>query len=196
MRFLPLLLLLASWLGHAAEPVLLEPEQAFRLAARVAAADAIEVRYLIAPGYYMYRDKFRFALEPADAKLAEPQLPRGKMKRDQYFGDVETYRDAVTIRLPFTAARGEVASLRLMATSQGCADVGVCYLPQEQNVELRLAALGGAFVAVANDSSATWWNPAALAAGPFLDLAIATSGTDSSSLAPASRVAARRRAAV
>jgi thiol:disulfide interchange protein DsbD len=33
-----------------------------------------------------------------------------------------------------------------MATSQGCADVGVCYLPQDQRVELRLATLGGAFV--------------------------------------------------
>jgi hypothetical protein len=37
----------------------------------------------------------------------------------------------------------------------------------------RAAGMGGAFVAVANDSTATWWNPAGLAAGPFLDLAIA-----------------------
>jgi thiol:disulfide interchange protein DsbD len=152
MRFLPLLLLLASWLGHAADPELLEPDKAFRLAARVAEAGAIEVRYVIAPGYYMYRDKFRFALEPADAKLAEPQLPRGKMKRDQFFGDVETYRDGVTIRLPFEAARSDIASLRLVATSQGCADVGVCYLPQDQKVELRLATLGGAFVEAAPGS--------------------------------------------
>jgi hypothetical protein len=32
--------------------------------------------------------------------------------------------------------------------------------------------MGGAFVAVADDSSAGWWNPAGLAAGPFLDAAI------------------------
>jgi hypothetical protein len=31
--------------------------------------------------------------------------------------------------------------------------------------------MGGAFVAVANDSSATWWNPAGLAAGPFFEVA-------------------------
>ena len=44
----------------------------------------------------------------------------------------------------------------------------------------RALGMGGAFVAVANDSSATWWNPAGLAAGPFLDMAIArtTSETD------------------
>jgi hypothetical protein len=36
----------------------------------------------------------------------------------------------------------------------------------------RAPGMGGAFVAVATDSSATWWNPAAIAAGPFLDLAV------------------------
>ena len=35
----------------------------------------------------------------------------------------------------------------------------------------RALGMGGAFVAVANDSTATWWNPAGLATGPFLDVA-------------------------
>ena len=38
--------------------------------------------------------------------------------------------------------------------------------------------MGGAFVAVANDSSATWWNPGALADGPFLDAAIGFATTE------------------
>jgi hypothetical protein len=41
----------------------------------------------------------------------------------------------------------------------------------------RALGMGGAFVAVADDSSATWWNPAGLAAGPFLDIALARAGT-------------------
>lgn len=32
--------------------------------------------------------------------------------------------------------------------------------------------MGGAFVAIADDSSATWWNPAGQAAGPFLDASV------------------------
>lgn len=36
----------------------------------------------------------------------------------------------------------------------------------------RALGMGGAFVAVASDSSATWWNPAALADGPFFDLTL------------------------
>lgn len=35
----------------------------------------------------------------------------------------------------------------------------------------RALGMGGAFVAVASDSSATWWNPAGLAAGPYVDMA-------------------------
>ena len=42
--------------------------------------------------------------------------------------------------------------------------------------------MGGAFVAVANDSSATWWNPAGLATGPFIDVSVgaAFAGADPS----------------
>jgi hypothetical protein len=38
-----------------------------------------------------------------------------------------------------------------------------------ETVGSRALGMGGAFVAVADDSSATWWNPGALAAGPFFD---------------------------
>ena len=41
-----------------------------------------------------------------------------------------------------------------------------------ESVGSRALGMAGAFVAVANDSSATWWNPAGLAAGPFLDAAL------------------------
>ena len=40
-----------------------------------------------------------------------------------------------------------------------------------ETVGERALGMGGAFVAVADDSSATWWNPAGLAAGPFLEVA-------------------------
>src|SRR6188474_1628118 len=47
-----------------------------------------------------------------------------------------------------------------------------------ESVGSRALGMGGAFVAVASDSSATWWNPAGLAAGPFLDLAIGRAVTE------------------
>jgi hypothetical protein len=56
-----------------------------------------------------------------------------------------------------------------------------------ETVGSRALGMGGAFVAVANDSSATWWNPAALAAGPFVDVAIARNGAAVDDVLPASR---------
>ena len=54
-------------------------------------------------------------------------------------------------------------------------------------VGTRALGMGGAFVAVADDSSASWWNPAGLAAGPFLDVAIARNGVAIDGTLPASR---------
>jgi hypothetical protein len=56
-----------------------------------------------------------------------------------------------------------------------------------ESVGSRALGMGGAFVAVASDSSATWWNPAGLAAGPFLDLSLARAVTESRGTLPAHR---------
>jgi hypothetical protein len=47
--------------------------------------------------------------------------------------------------------------------------------------------MGGAFVAVASDSSATWWNPSGLAAGPFFDMALAREVLERDTQLPAAR---------
>ena len=56
-----------------------------------------------------------------------------------------------------------------------------------ESVGSRAQGMGGAFVAVANDSSATWWNPAGIADGPFLDLALSRATTEITEALPARR---------
>ncbi|MGH8619664.1 MAG: protein-disulfide reductase DsbD N-terminal domain-containing protein [Burkholderiales bacterium] len=114
---------------------LLPPEQAFRFSALALDANTIEVRYAVAPGYYLYRGKFRFALEPG--ALGAAVLPPGLPGRDSFFGEIETYRGRLRIRLPFTVPAG-VTRVELRVLSQGCADVGVCYPPYEHRVALRV----------------------------------------------------------
>ena len=140
MRLILILIVTLSSLAHSAEPELLEPEKAFQFSARLTGARSIEVNYRIAPGYYLYRDKLRFSAAPAEAKLGQPQLPPGTLKRDEFFGEMETYRGNLAIGLPFELDADGVPVLTLTAFSQGCADVGVCYVPQEQKAELKLAA--------------------------------------------------------
>ena len=118
---------------------LLPPEQAFRLSVRALDASTLEARFDVADGYYLYRDKMRFSTDPVPAKAAV--LPPGKTKHDAFFGDVETYRDVVLVRVPLAkSAAGQ--TLTVHADSQGCADVGVCYPPNPQQVRLVVPANG------------------------------------------------------
>jgi thiol:disulfide interchange protein DsbD len=128
-------------LGNSGSPDLLEPEKAFRFSARSLEDDALEVRFAIADGYYMYRERFKFELDGASAvRLGKPEFPPGVRKTDAFFGDVETYRKEVRIRVPLERGAGEARTLRLEVTSQGCADVGVCYAPMQSQASLRLAS--------------------------------------------------------
>ena len=70
---------------------LLEPEKAFQISTRALDERNVDVRFRIADGYYMYRDRFKF--ETADGKvLADVELPPGKLKKDEFFGETQTYR--------------------------------------------------------------------------------------------------------
>ena len=125
-----LCLLLALCLGlvplaaHAAEDFL-PPEQAFKVSARVLDSGHAEVLLRIAPGYYVYRDPFRFDAE--GASLGPADIPPGKVKFDENFQkNVETYRGDLRIQVPLTQATG---AFKLSVVSQGCADAGLCYPP-------------------------------------------------------------------
>lgn len=122
------------------EPKLLPPEQAFRFSARALDTQTIEARFDVVDGYYLYRDKLAFGVEP-DVGVGTAVLPAGKRKHDEFFGDVETYRGRVVIRLPLARATPG-ATVVLKADSQGCADAGVCYPPTAQKVQLTLPAAG------------------------------------------------------
>lgn len=118
------------------EPELLEPERAFQLTAKRLDNKTLELTYKIAEGYYMYKGRFKYAAEPVtSAKLGKATLSKGKLKLDATFGRVEVYRDSVRILLPFASLdKGMASALRLKVTSQGCADVGVCYPPFSQTL--------------------------------------------------------------
>ncbi len=132
--------------GYAAETYL-EPEQAFSFSARMIDKTNVEVRYDIAPGYYMYRE--RFAFKARDARLGAPAIPPGKVKFDETFAkNVETYRGSVAIRMTVDAASPFV----LEATAQGCADAGLCYSPMSSSAPLDPAGAAAAAVTVAPDS--------------------------------------------
>ncbi len=124
--------------AHAADDFL-DPAIAFRFEARMADPQTVEVRYQIADAYYMYRE--RFAFRASGVELGTPDIPPGKVKYDATFEkDVETYKGELRIRIPVEGS----GPFTLTATSQGCADAGLCYPPQEHSVRLAAGSAGAA----------------------------------------------------
>jgi thiol:disulfide interchange protein DsbD len=138
--FLALLALFASAAAAlnlgASTDNLLEPEKAFRFSAH-AIDGAVEIRFAIADGYYLYRDRFRF--EATGARLGQADFPPGLVHKDEFFGEQQVYRKEVRVRVPAEAD----GAFDLKVTSQGCADAGVCYVPMESRATVQLAAAGG-----------------------------------------------------
>ena len=138
------LLALAILLGVAVQDArgaedFLEPQKAFRFSARPLDAKSVEVRFEVAPGYYLYREQFKFVA--TGASLGAPALPAGKVKFDETFQkNVETYRDQVRIVVPVEQAGGD---FKLVTTSQGCADAGLCYPPMQSAASISLVGFGG-----------------------------------------------------
>lgn len=124
-----LIFLSFAWATQAAE--LLEPEQAFAFSAKALDAKTIEARFDVAPGYYLYRDKIKFSAFPTGVELGTARFPKGKLKQDEFFGKVETYRGTVRIKLPVQGS-WVGSTITLKTHAQGCADIGVCYVPFEQ----------------------------------------------------------------
>ena len=135
-------LLLSLWLAVAGPARgasdFLPPEQAFRVTAVMVGADAVEVRFDIAAGYYMYRERFAFA--STQASIGQAVFPPGQVHYEEVFRkDMETYRNGVSIRLPVRAS----GKFTLEVTSQGCSDGGLCYPPQRAQLTLTPSGSAG-----------------------------------------------------
>ena len=153
-----LLLALANTFGNAAhaDQDFLDPAVAFKFSASEQAGEVI-AHYTIADGYYMYRERFAFAVKSGDATLGPADIPKGQVKFDETFNkNVETYRGEITIPIPVLHANGP---FDLAVTSQGCADKGICYPPMERIVHVS----GAALIPVAATSSGAIPNASGLA---------------------------------
>lgn len=155
-----MLLGFGSGANAKAEQDFLEPSQAFRVHAKAVDGNAMELRFEVAEGYYLYREKFAFAALPPSLRVDPPQLPPGKVKFDQTFNkDVESYRGQLIVRLPLEGTGNSRGEARVTVTSQGCADAGLCYPPMESHFLVRGL--------LSDDGSRLGMTPAAVSVEPM-----------------------------
>lgn len=113
-------------------PRFLPVEQAYRLTPAWLDGKLL-LHWQIAPGYYLYRDRFAAT---ADGEPLALTFPQGEIQDDPYFGRVEVFYDEVELTASATPSQPFV----LAVTSQGCADAGLCYPPQTERWQANPAA--------------------------------------------------------
>ncbi|QLE84157.1 protein-disulfide reductase DsbD [Shewanella sp. Scap07] len=105
----------------------------------------VKVSWVIADGYYMYRDKLEF--EADGAKIGDIKLPRGKAHTDEYFGEQEVYYTYVDIPIGIKEASSEAT---LNVTFMGCAEGKLCFPPTKRSAVLDAVEPNDGKVAGAN----------------------------------------------
>ncbi|WP_168169282.1 protein-disulfide reductase DsbD [Kushneria phosphatilytica] len=124
----------SRWFGESSHPDFLPVDQAFKARAW-RNENHVQVGMQSADGYYLYRH--RFALESATPglRLGPLQLPPGEREQDQWMGEVHIFRDRVVLSAPIEADAGvNPALLEIRLSYQGCAEAGLCYPPQHQQL--------------------------------------------------------------
>jgi thiol:disulfide interchange protein DsbD len=118
---------------------LLPGDQAFQLFVTVKDANTLHVNWMIADGYYLYKEKTKLTLvNSTSTQLGSITLPQGKPYHDESFGDVQIFHNELSFDVPLIRTDKKPHSITLLAKYQGCADRGVCYPPMESSIELQL----------------------------------------------------------
>ncbi|MFZ3018478.1 MAG: protein-disulfide reductase DsbD [Gallionella sp.] len=129
-------------LGGAKQPTFLPPDQAFSLQVTVRDADTLQASFSLAEGYYLYRDKIAFASKDGAVKVKALNLPRGEMKDDPSFGQVEVFHHSFQAEIELERVAKGAASITLDATYMGCSEQGLCYPPINKALTLALPDAG------------------------------------------------------
>ncbi|MBP7369951.1 MAG: cytochrome C biogenesis protein, partial [Arenimonas sp.] len=111
------------------EADLLPVEQAYPLTVEAVSANEIKLNWQITEGYYLYKHRFAVTSANPAVIVGELILPAGEKHRDEFFGDVETYRQQVSALVSIQNPN-HLSTISLKVKYQGCADIGVCYPPQ------------------------------------------------------------------
>lgn len=131
------------------EPELLPVDQAFVFDFKQT-GNQVKLSWVIADGYYMYRDKLKF--EANGAVLGEIALPQGKAHTDDYFGEQQVYYTYVDIPVAIKQANADGT---LNVTFMGCAEGKLCYPPTQRTAKLTAVSVNDGISSLSTPHSAS-----------------------------------------
>ena len=99
---------------------ILQADQAFILTPKILKSGTLELTWVIKEYIYLYKDKI---IIKSDGKVMVNDLPKGRIKHDEFFGKSEVYYDRVSININYDPAD----NLEIFLSFQGCSEKGFCY---------------------------------------------------------------------
>ena len=118
-------------LTAVAAPANVKPaDQPFRLSVLLDEKARLELRWSVAPGYFLYRDKVSATL---DGKPLKVSTARGEINDDPTLGPTEIYhREAKA----YVDGEDLPESEEILVAYQGCRENAVCYSPITKSIDL------------------------------------------------------------
>ena len=129
--------------ADAGDGEFLDPDIAFRVTA-MQGDNNIVTQWMIADGYYLYKDKISVAAkDAAQITLGELPLPEGKKEEDEYFGKIISIDHDFQANIPIQEIAENTRVVDLLVSYQGCAKAGLCYPPITKNIHVAFADTSG-----------------------------------------------------
>ena len=115
----------------------LSPDEAFKIDYNIVDQNHVKINWIIHPGYYLYMGMFEFK-SLGENKISKIEMPEGKKKQDEFFGNVDVYYYSAEADVYFLDDIKN--SIELKVKYQGCADAGLCYPPIFKTITLKKKA--------------------------------------------------------
>jgi thiol:disulfide interchange protein DsbD len=120
------------------EDQVLTPDQAFKLTISPQDKSTVQASFTIAPGHYLYRDRIKF--ESKNATIDRIDLPKGEIKKDPNFGEMEVFHQSFVAKIVLKNIPNNLQKVTLQASFQGCSEKGLCYSPIHKTIEVPLSS--------------------------------------------------------
>ena len=125
----------------ASDDDFLDPDVAFQADIIAESPTSLLVRWTIAEGYYLYRDKLSIQTSDNEGVTAgAAEIPEGEVKHDEFFGEVQVFHNEVLAQVPLIRSSADATDINVKLGYQGCAEAGICYPPIKKQLTVSLPA--------------------------------------------------------
>ncbi|GGX86311.1 hypothetical protein GCM10007160_11990 [Litchfieldella qijiaojingensis] len=97
--------------------------------------EQLYVGFINAEDYYLHRHQFALESRSPGVSFGELALPPGKRMMHASLGEIHVFYDQVVFSAPIEAVEAATEPLAITVTFQGCSDQGLCYPPEQIELE-------------------------------------------------------------